>query len=191
MTEYYKDLKNGTLPQVALVESVIGMDEHPGEGNNLIGQQYVAQVMNAFVNSSAFNDGVFILTYDEGGGLYDHVVPLAAVNPDGIKPFLTEDHVPGDFDRTGFRLPLIVVSAWVKPHYVSHVPTDFTAILKLIEKRFDLPHLTLRDAEASDMTDFFDFSKVQFSEPPDHIPVPVKPSTLKCDGTNFGYPPKQ
>jgi phospholipase C len=99
--------------------------------------------------------------------------------------------VPGDFDRTGFRLPLIVVSAWVKPHYVSHVPTDFTAILKLIETRFKLPNLTLRDAAASDMTDFFDFTKTTLPDPPDNIPVAAKPSSLKCDIANFGYPPKQ
>jgi phospholipase C len=191
MTEYYQDLKNGTLPQVALVESVVGLDEHPGEGNNLMGQQYVAKVMNGFVNSSAFKDGVFILTFDEGGGLFDHVVPLATMNPDGIKPILTENHVPGDFDRTGFRLPLIVVSAWVKPHYVSHVPTDFTAILKLIEARFRLPRLTLRDVAASDMTDFFDFTKAKLPDPPDDIPTPAKPSSLKCDIANFGYSPKQ
>jgi phospholipase C len=190
MTQYYEDLKTGTLPQVALVESVVGLDEHPGEGNNLMGQQYVAKVMNAFINSSAFKDGVFILTYDEAGGLFDHVVPLATMNPDGIKPILTENHVPGDFDRTGFRLPLIVVSAWVKPHYVSHVPTDFTGILKLIETRFKLPSLTLRDASASDMTDFFDFSKTTLPDPPKNIPQPAKPSTLKCDVENFGYPPK-
>lgn len=189
MTQYYNDLKNGTLPQVALVESVIGLDEHPGEGNNLYGQQYVAQIINAFMNSSAFANGVFILTYDEGGGLYDHVPPLATMNPDGIKPILTDIHVPGDFDRTGFRLPLIVVGGFVKPHYVSHVPTDFTAILKLIETRFGVPSLTLRDAAASDMTDFFDFSAAQHTGPPAGLPEPVKTNTLKCDGVNFGYPP--
>jgi phospholipase C len=112
-------------------------------------------------------------------------------NPDGIKPILdAENHIPGDFDRTGFRLPLIVVSPFVKPHYVSHVQTDFTAILKLIETRFGLPNLTLRDAGASDMTDFFDFSTptgplATAPKPPDPVPT----NTLPCDGNQLGYPP--
>jgi phospholipase C len=191
MTQYYKDLESGNFPQVALVESAIGLDEHPGEGNNLFGQQYTAKIINAFMNSPVYKDGVFILTYDEFGGLYDHVVPLSVPNPDGIKPILdAENHIPGDFDRTGFRLPLIVVSPFVKPHYVSHVQTDFTAILKLIETRFGLPNLTLRDAGASDMTDFFDFSTptgplATAPKPPDPVPT----NTLPCDGNQLGYPP--
>jgi phospholipase C len=189
MKQYFADLESGNFPQVALVESVTAMDEHPGHGNNLIGQQYVAKIMNAFMNSPVYKDGVFILTYDEFGGLYDHVVPIPVPNPDGIKPILSSTHVPGDFDRTGFRLPLIVVSPFVKPNYVSHVQTDSTAILKLIETRFGLPNLTLRDAVASDMTDFFDFSTptgplATPPKPPDPVPV----SKLPCDDTNIGYP---
>jgi phospholipase C len=190
MSKYFEDLKSGNFPQVALVESVIGLDEHPGEGNNLFGQQYVAKVINAFTESPVYKDGVFILTYDEFGGWFDHVPPMPTMNPDGIKPMLTPAHVPGDFDRTGFRLPLIVVSPFVKPHYVSHVPSDFTAILKLIETRFGLPNLTLRDAAMSDMTDFFDFSTPTgpLATPPDP-PDPKPTNTLPCNGSNLGYPP--
>jgi phospholipase C len=190
MKQYFADLQSGNFPQVALVESVIGVDEHPGEGNNLRGQIYVSKILNAFMNSPVYKDGVFVLTYDEFGGLYDHVPPISVPNPDGIKPFLTATHVPGDFDRTGFRLPLIVVSPFVKPHYVSHVSTDFTAILKLIETRFGLPNLTLRDAVASDMTDFFDFSTDTgpLAMPPTP-PTPVPSNKLPCDSNNLGYPP--
>jgi phospholipase C len=191
MKQYFEDLKSGNFPQVALVESVIGQDEHPGEGNNLLGQIYVSKVINAFVQSPVYKDGVFVLTYDEFGGLYDHVPPISVPNPDGIKPMLVEGkHVAGDFDRTGFRLPVIVVSPFAKPHYVSHVPTDFTSILKLIEVRFSLPNLTLRDAVVSDMTDFFDFTTP--TGPLAAAPTPPTPApsnTLPCNGSNLGYPP--
>jgi phospholipase C len=190
MKQYYADLKSGNFPQVALVESAISLDEHPGEGNFLFGQQYVAGIINAFTASPVYKDGLFILTYDEFGGTYDHVVPLPVPNPDGIKPLLTATDVPGDFDRTGYRLPLIVVSPFTKPHYVSHVPTDFTAILKLIEIRFSLPSLTLRDTQAGDMTDFFDFSTTTgpIATPPEP-PTPAPTNTLPCDVNNLGYPP--
>jgi phospholipase C len=84
---------------------------------------------------------VFILTFDEGGGYYDHVSPQPAVHPDGLSPTdltLVEQQViqpPGDFNRTGYRVPLIVVSPFTKKGYVSHTVADFTAILKFIETR--------------------------------------------------------
>jgi phospholipase C len=190
MTQYFADLQSGNFPQVALVESVNINDEHPGHGNLLVGPQYVAKIINAFTASPVYKDGVFILTYDEFGGLFDHVPPISVPNPDGIKPILKPTDVPGDFDRTGFRVPVIVVSPFTKPHYVSHVPTDFTAILKLIETRFGLPNLTMRDAVASDMTDFFDFSTVAgpLATPPTP-PEPVAANAVPCDPTNLGFPP--
>ncbi len=50
------------------------------------------------------------------------------------------------FNLTGLRVPLIVISPYVKPHYVSHTPMDYTAILAFIEKTFNVPPLTARDA---------------------------------------------
>jgi phospholipase C len=181
LDEYFNDLKNGTLPQVALVESASGLDEHPGEGNILRGQAHVASIINALMQSSSWKDSVFILTYDEMGGLFDHVPPISVPSPDGIKPFLAPGDIPGDFTRTGMRIPLMVVSPWVKKNYVSHTPMDFTAILKLIETRFKLPNLTARDAAQPDMTEFFDFSTgvaayATAPKPPD----PRDPASIKC-----------
>jgi phospholipase C len=87
-------------------------------------------------------------------------------------------------------VPVIVVSPFTKPNYVSHVPTDFTAILKLIETRFGLPNLTLRDAQASDMTDFFDFTTVAgpLATPP-KPPDPAATNALPCDPNHLGFPP--
>ena len=117
-------------------------------------------------------------TYDEFGGLYDHVSPQPAVSPDGIKPV---DLLPGDpcttttgptcdFVYTGYRVPLIVVSPYTKKNYVSHSVADTTAILKLIETRFTVPALTKRDAAQIDMTEFFDFSNPVWMTPPSNIP---------------------
>src|SRR5206468_832175 len=97
---------------------------------------------------------VFILGFDEGGGLYDHVPPVAVPKPDDIAPIflglLNPPDYPADFDQAGLRIPFIVVSPWLKPQYVSHTPRELTSILKLIETRFNLPAMTLRDAAADD-----------------------------------------
>ena len=63
----------------------------------------------------------------------------------------------GHFDQLGFRVPLIAVSPFAKPHYVSHVVNSHASFLALVEKRFSLPSLTLRDASANDFEDMFDF----------------------------------
>jgi phospholipase C len=108
LTDYYTDLSNGTLPSFSFIEAGSGInDEHPGSGSSILnGQSEVAKVMNAFMASPEWKDSVFFLSYDEGGGPYDHVPPVPghsndktdaslgtiadissiAVNPDSYKP---------------------------------------------------------------------------------------------------------
>jgi phospholipase C len=169
------------LPEVIFIErgSSTGLDEHPDEDVQK-GAAKSAELINALLKSDAYKSSVFILTYDEFGGLYDHVKPMAGIPaPDDIQPLATIEPLrPGDFMHSGFRLPLIVVSPWVRPHYVSHTPRELTSILKLIEKRFGLSPLTPRDAWADDMLDFFDFSKPSLLTPP---PLPVQQTSTPCD----------
>ena len=75
---YFADVKNGTLPSFALIESGSGLnDEHPGFGQSVLaGQNQVSQVMNALMNSISWKDSAFFFAYDEGGGPYDHVPPV-------------------------------------------------------------------------------------------------------------------
>jgi len=185
-SQYFDDLKNGTLPQVAFIErdSIDGLDEHPGTGISVQkGSAYVASLINALMASSSWKDSVFFLTYDEGGGFYDHVPPVGpptTVSPDGIPPVILTNDVcsstPGpmcDFTYTGFRLPNIVVSPFAKAHYVDHTPIDTTAILTFIEKRFGLKTLTARDAAQPDISFFFDFGGAPNMNPPTPPPQPT------------------
>jgi phospholipase C len=78
ISQYYIDLTNGTLPSFAFIEAGYGNnDEHPGSGQSILaGQAEVAKVVNAFTASPEWADSVFFLSYDEGGGPYDHVPPV-------------------------------------------------------------------------------------------------------------------
>jgi len=181
ISQYFADLQNGTLPQVVQIEpgTDAGTDEHPSNSdtiptNSQTGAAYTANLINSLMQSSAWKDSAFILTYDEFGGFYDHVSPQPAPSPDGIKPV---DLLPGDactritgptcdFTWTGYRVPLLVVSPYAKKNYVSHSVADLTAILKLIETRFNVAPLTKRDAAQIDMTEFFDFSNPPWMTPP-------------------------
>jgi phospholipase C len=75
---FFNDLTNGTLPSFAFIEAGYGNnDEHPGSGQSiLLGQAQVANILNSFMSSSSWKDSVFLLSYDEGGGPYDHVPPV-------------------------------------------------------------------------------------------------------------------
>ena len=211
ISQYFTDVANGTLPQFSYIEPgfLSGRDEHPGATNNIqTGAQFMQSILNAFISSPSYNDSIFIETFDEGGGLFDHVGPMIdgqpiqelstsgsvqavatgkypadavtqhVPNPDGIPPRdLTASDPQGNFTRTGFRVPLIIVSPFARPHYVSHTPMDYTAVLKLVEKRFNLPNLTQRDAAQPDMAEFFDFTGPNKTPPA----APAQPTSLTCD----------
>jgi phospholipase C len=78
LSQYYTDVANGTLPSYAFIEAGYGFnDEHPGNGNSILaGQVEMAKILNAFMNSPSWNDSIFFVSYDEGGGPYDHVPPV-------------------------------------------------------------------------------------------------------------------
>lgn len=199
ISQFLTDVANGTLPAVSYIEPGYnsGYDEHPGLDDNnpganiQIGAQYVSTLTNALMKSPSWKDSAFILTYDEGGGFYDHVPPQPTVSPDGIKPIDLKPAIPPsgpdvctvgtgptcDFVYTGYRVPLIVISPFAKKNYVSHTVADSTAWLKLVETRFGLPSLTKRDAAQMDMTEFFDFQNVPWKIPPT---VPTQPTNGPC-----------
>lgn len=177
VSQYLTDVQAGTLPSVAFIEPgfMSNKDEHPAPDTNIqTGAAYVESLINALMTSPSWKDSVFILTYDEPGGFYDHVPPQPEPNPDGIPPI---DLQSGDicmsgggancnFNSTGFRVPLIVVSPFTKKNYVSHTVADYTAILRFIETRFSVTPLTQRDAAQMDMSEFFDFQNVPWATPP-------------------------
>ena len=74
-------------------------------------------------------------------------------------------------------MPLIIVSPYTKKNYLSRAVADYTAILKLIDTRFNIPALTKRDAAQMKMTEFFDFANPPWMTPPT---PPVQNSSNPC-----------
>jgi phospholipase C len=181
ISQYFTDLQNGTLPQVAEIEPASdgGLDEHGTDldsdppTNVQLGEAYVESLITALMNSSSWSSSALFWTYDESGGLYDHVSPQPMPSPDGIKPLdlmsgdicTTSTGPTCDFVWTGYRIPLVVVSPYAKQNYVSHTVADYTAMLKFIETRFNLPPINKRDAAQMDMTEFFDFNSPPWTPP--------------------------
>ena len=138
LSQYYTDLRNGTLPQVAYITSS-GASEHP-PGSLTTGQHFVHGLVNSLMSSSVWNSSAFMLAYDDWGGWYDHVKP-------------PHRDAYGD----GFRVPAMLISPYARRHLIDHTTLDFTSMLKFIEQNWKLRPLTRLDATAGSFMGAFDF----------------------------------
>ena len=127
------DASRGQLANVSFLTPGMGVpfrtDDHP-QGDIGIGQRFMQAVFSAFVRSPHWQRGMFVLTYDEHGGFYDHVKP----------PVVPDDHSSrkdGDnFGQLGFCVPTVVASPYSPRNYVDHNLYDHTSILRFLEWRF-------------------------------------------------------
>jgi phospholipase C len=141
--------------------------------------------LNGFVRS--YHDElvhVLVVTFDEHGGFYDHVVPPAAMNPDGIN-----SPAPGDkasfvptfsFDRLGLRVPTILVSPWRPKGKIDSTQCQHTSVLATVKMIFGLPNfLTKRDQHAAtfDQT-FLNAPRTDTPTSLPHIAMPAKAVSL-------------
>jgi phospholipase C len=154
--------------------NVLGADFHdaaPGETeedpqNMFFGEAFANKVITAVMQSPRWNRTLLIYTYDEHGGYYDHVPPPRVTPPDNIPPKLSPGDPPGGYDIYGPRVPAIVVSPCSKPGGVTNQIYDHTSILATIEHKWNLPALTVRDANANTVMDFLDPGNPALINPP-------------------------
>lgn len=142
------DIAAGRLADVVWVTPTADASDHAGTTNGT-GPSWVASVVNAIGESQYWNDTAIFLTWDDWGGWYDHVPPPQY-----------------NSYELGFRVPLVVISAYAKQHYVSHRQHEFGSILKFVEETFGLPSLGTTDVRSDDLSDCFDFNG---------SPAPFKP----------------
>ena len=136
----YQDLVDGTAPAVSYIIQG-GTSEHPpGHVGN--GEIATMGIIDSIMRSHAWNDSAIVLTWDDWGGWYDHVVPPQI-----------------DREGYGFRVPTLIISPYARKGYILHQTADFTSILKFIERLHGLAPLTTRDQAASDLMAAFDFQQ--------------------------------
>jgi phospholipase C len=189
LDRFFADAAAGRLPQLAFIDPNYGTASEENPQDIQVGEQFVAQIVHALVHSPAWKHTALFITYDEHGGYYDHVPPPRAIKPDSIAPMLGPGDVPGAYDRYGFRVPLIVVSPWARPGYVSSITQDLTSITAFIERKWNLPAMTFRDANAQPMTDYFDFTRPAFARPPRLAAAPrLGPGLAACHAQGLNPP---
>jgi phospholipase C len=150
---FLDDAANGTLPAVAFVEPRFlgeaegtSNDDHP-HADIRAGDAFLAETFDAVASGPSWADTVFIVTYDEWGGFFDHVEPPRAAAPNDVDPDIVDGKV-----RLGMRVPVVVASPFTRGDpatpRVNSTRFDNTSILKLIEWRWNLQPLTARDASS-------------------------------------------
>jgi len=140
-TQVFTDIANGDLAQVTWITLDLDHSDHPLK-NKGEGPDWVASIVNAIGASPFWNSTAILVNWDDWGGWYDHLLPPVV---DNMGP--------------GFRTPLLVISPYAKHGYVSHQVSETASLLTFIEKNFNLPSTGARDATASDLSDFFDYTQ--------------------------------
>ncbi|HEX7842747.1 MAG TPA: alkaline phosphatase family protein [Kofleriaceae bacterium] len=155
--DFEDDVAANRLPDLVFVEPDYGdslataNDEHPPRDVQ-DGQRFAYDIVEAVMSHpDVWNHTVMFITWDENGGFYDHVVPSRACKPDGAE---APDFA---FDNYGFRVPLLVVSPFARPGYVSHHVADHTSIARFVEHWKAQGAMTGRDANAWPLLDMFQF----------------------------------
>jgi len=168
--DFFADCAAGTLPAVSYVDprflgAQLGLsnDDHP-HTDIRNGQVFLNDIYNAVVNSPNWPNTVFVITYDEWGGFFEHVPPPTA-------PIPPASRAAGDVDgRLGFRIPTFIISPWSSA-VVNHTTFEHCSILKMIEWRWHIEPLTIRDASAPNLASALDFSQRNLTAPA----IPVTP----------------
>lgn len=175
---FLADAAAGSLPHVSFVEprflgEELGLsnDDHPfADIRN--GQAFLNLVYSTVTRSPAWSKTVLVINYDEWGGFFDHVPPTAA-------PIPLADQAAGNEDGLrGFRTPCLVISPFARREHTSSVELDHTSVLKMIEWRWGLAPLTVRDETANNLADVMDFSMRDLSAR--QFKVPTGPFGAAC-----------
>ena len=125
-----------------------GSSQHPMD-DVYGGEHLLAAVYEAIRKSPYWESSVLIVTYDEHGGLYDHLPPPSAVPPGDNNPPVNYNQNGFEFNLLGVRVPAVVVSPLVPKNFVDHTVYDHSSVPKTVETLFGLQPLTQRDATAN------------------------------------------
>jgi phospholipase C len=192
--QFLQDAANGDLPSYSFIEPNLlygHNDMHPAfdalfpdmmldspsallGGEALLAKIYTAvRSASSARGSNAYNT-LLMVTFDEHGGTYDHVLPPPVLPPDPAAP---AGQLGFAFDRSGVRVPAIAISAWIPERTVVNAEYRHTSVIRTIRERWQLgAPLTVRDAAARDISPVLSLDSPRPPEDwPEVFPRPVPP----------------
>lgn len=159
------------LPSVSFVNSLgdFKLTEHP-PFNPTLGEHWVVSIVNRVMESSYWSTTSIFITWDEGGGYYDHVAPS--------RDFSINHGFTQDLLGLGQRVPLLVISPYTRQNFVSDIVLSHLSLLHFIEYNWELPPLNELVAQSNLPLGFFNFSQAPRTPiilgSPDIYPIPLQ-----------------
>lgn len=195
LTEFFDDAQKGTLPDFSFINPRAGLNITSGLGSNdmhpdhdvALGEAYYKDIYEALRASPAWNDTLFIVTFDEHGGFYDHVPTPLDIPPPGDNISSYPD-LGFEFDRLGLRIPTLLISPWIPKGVVESSPSnpsmpypnsqyELTSIMATVRKIFNMTTgpLTKRDAWAATFEHLLSLDEPR-TDCPMHLPAAMPPT---------------
>ncbi len=170
ISNFWNAVTTGNLPAVSFIKAATYQDAHPIDSDPIDEQNFLVDMINRLQNLPEWNSTAVIITYDDSGGWYDHVMPtIVSQSNDPANDALIGNvglcgHASkGTYqDRCGYgpRLPLLIISPYSKVNFVDHTVTDQASILRFIEDNWGLGRIGTQsfDAKAGSLVNMFDFA---------------------------------
>jgi phospholipase C len=178
IAQFFDDASAGNLANLTYIDPrFIGEDKGTSNDDHPLadirnGQAFVNQIYDAVTTSPNWPDTVLVFNYDEWGGFFDHVPPPLA-------PQTNLDPALGNDGRLGFRVPCLLVSPLARRGFIGQKQYDHTSVLNLIEWRWNLDPLSVRDATANNLAHALDFTRSKNLTVP-RFSVPSGPFGTAC-----------
>lgn len=194
MDDFEEDLADGSVANYVFIEPDYGDDitgntykcgnsQHPMD-DITHGERLVKRVYEGIRNSKLWDESMLIVTYDEGGGFFDHVRPGGTVAPGDSVTDPVNDHHDFEFEQLGVRVPAIVCSPWIPRNLIDHKTYEHASVPSTVEALWGLPHMTDRDAHALDLTALLTLSSPR-TDAPTSLPEAAEPEA-ECSDDDSG-----
>ena len=177
--EFFSDAAAGTLPQFSIIDPQFfgsgANDDHPDHDIQL-GQALISSVFTALAKGPQWGKCLFVLTYDEHGGFYDHVPPPSAVDEDT------------EFQQLGFRVPTLVAGPYVRRGCPVDTLLEHASVIKTLQKKWNLPSLTNRADAANDLSSVIHAPFFDKPQPAPEMPMlDISMSRLRARAPRAGH----
>ena len=158
--EFFDRVQNGNLEQVVIIDpDFLSNDDHPSNGNGpALGQVLISTIYQALAQSSHWDRTLLLITYDEHGGFFDHVMPPPAVDDEA------------GFGQLGFRVPAVVVGGQIRRGCIISELLEHSSWPATVTRKHGLPEITSRAAAANDLSVCINPNYIDDPQPPAPVP---------------------